>query len=421
MERTEEKFFHLLQVAIGTRQTLLCTPSAKEWTELFALSKKHALSAVAFRGLLKLKERTPNDNGFGSSLGIEELCYLQWLSLTAKVAQRNKELSAECAEVCRNLVHDGFKTIVLKGQSNLEYYPDELKDCRTAGDIDVWVRPFEGIDIAVGNAHSAEYVTYHGKAAVVGYAQMMARLKGLSEDLTIRYHHVDMPLVDTIEVEAHFMPMYLNNPFLNRRLQQFFEEWGEPVESLLTDGLSIPVGTTSFNAVYQLTHIYKHLFEEGIGLRQLLDYYMVLRVLHNEQGEFSDRGQSIGQWAESMGYSVMSNIEIQHVLKRCGLLDLAGAVMYVLSEVFAMPSVYMICEPDDVRGKHLLDEIMLAGNFGKYDERKGDLTNESSLHKFLRKTKRNLALAKYYPKEAQWEPFFRVYHWIWRRFELWRY
>lgn len=416
-----ELFFELLCVAIGTRKTLSITPSAKQWMELFALSKKQALVAVAFHGVTRLNL----DSDFGASLGIPEVLYLKWLGLTAKVAQRNKKLNAECAKICKDLVHDGFKTVVVKGQSNLEYYPEELRECRTPGDIDVWVRPFEGIDIAVASGDGAEYVTYHGKAAVVEYAKMCARVKGVSEDLLVRYHHVDIPLSDSVEVEGHFMPMYLNNPFLNRRLQEFFEERGEPIEQTLSGsplkGESIPVGTASFNAVYQLTHIYKHLFEEGIGLRQLLDYYFVLRALHIEQGTLADRSPSMAQWAEGMGISVMSNTEIQHVLKRCGLMGLAGAVMYVLREVFAMPSEYMICEPDEKRGRHLLDEIMLAGNFGKYDPRKGDLTNESSLHKFIRKTKRNLQLAKYYPHEALWEPFFRLYHWIWRKFELWRY
>lgn len=408
-----ELFFELLCVAIGTRKTISISPSAEQWMELFALSKKQALVAVAFTGVAKLRSE--------NILNLPEVVYLKWLGLTAKIAQRNRILNEECSKVCKDLVHDGFKTVVLKGQSNLEYYPEELRECRTPGDIDVWVRPFEGIDIAVSSGDGAEYVRYYGKAAVVEYARMCARVKGVSEDLTIRYHHVDMPVSSGNEVEAHFMPMYLNNPFLNRSLQEFFEDRGEPIDGRLADGQTIPVGTVSFNAVYQLTHIYKHLFEEGIGLRQLLDYYFVLRTLHIEQGSLADCTPSMAQWAEGMGISVMSNTEIQHVLNRCGLMGLAGAVMYVLREVFAMPSEYMICQPDEKRGKHLLDEIMLAGNFGKYDPRKGDLSNESSLHKFLRKTNRNLKLAKYYPHEALWEPFFRVYHWIWRKFELWRY
>lgn len=413
----EQMFFELLQVAIGNRQGLTYMPKSRQWTELFEMAKKQSLVAVAFNGVTRLNVASD----YGASLGIPEMTYLKWLGLVAKTQQKNREMNTLCAEVCKDFLHDGFRTMVLKGQSNLTCYPEELKECRTAGDIDVWVRPFEGIDIAVSSGNGAEYVNYTGKTAVVEYARQQARLLGKSEDLYIRFHHVDMPISAETEVEAHFMPMYFNNPFLNSRLQEFFERYGEPVGHRLTDGLTIPCGSASFNVIYQLTHIYKHLFEEGIGLRQLLDYYFVLRALHIEQGEFSDRTVSMGQWAEGMGMSVLSNEEVQHWLGRLGLKRLAGAVMYVQKVVFDLPSVYMICDPDDMTGKHLLEEIMLAGNFGKYDPRKGDLANESALHKFLRKTKRNLLLAKYYPHEALWEPSFRLYHFFWRKLALWRF
>ena len=31
--------------------------------------------------------------------------------------------------------------------------------------------------------------------------------------------------------------------------------------------------TASFNVIYQLCHLYHHFFDEGIGLRQIIDYY----------------------------------------------------------------------------------------------------------------------------------------------------
>ena len=36
------------------------------------------------------------------------------------------------------------------------------------------------------------------------------------------------------------------------------------------------IPTVEFNIIFQLTHIYSHLMNEGIGLRQLVDYYYVL-------------------------------------------------------------------------------------------------------------------------------------------------
>ena len=90
---------------------------------------------------------------------------------------------------------------------------------------------------------------------------------------------------------------------------------------------------------------------------------------------------------------------------------------------------WMICEPNEKEGRFLLNEIMQAGNFGKYDERikrpsksplKGDFFSPRVLHT-IEKTKHNLRLLKHYPEEVFCEPFFRVYHWVWRKLELWRY
>ena len=77
----------------------------------------------------------------------------------------------------------------------------------------------------------------------------------------------------------------------------------------------------------------------------------------------------MAQWAEGMGITVKSNEEIMHTLSRFGMRKFASATMYVLQTVFAMPDEYLICQPDEKEGKFLLNEIMQAGNFGKYDDR----------------------------------------------------
>lgn len=155
----DQLFFQLLQVAIGNRKSLDRMPSTEEWVALFDMAKKQALTAIAFTGVTKLNP----GSDFGASLGMDEMTYLKWLGLTAKVAQRNKELNEECAKVCAELAHDGLQCCVLKGQSNLVNYPEELRECRTAGDIDLWTLPHpEGIPIAVASGDSAEYVNYKG-------------------------------------------------------------------------------------------------------------------------------------------------------------------------------------------------------------------------------------------------------------------
>lgn len=88
--------------------------------------------------------------------------------------------------------------------------------------------------------------------------------------------------------------------------------------------------------------------------------------------------------------------------------------MWVLQTVFAMPGDWLICPPDKKRGKELLDEIMLAGNFGRYDERGKDMKNGGMIKHGVWKLKWIMRLMKNYPEEALCEPLFRVWHLGWR-------
>ena len=415
-------FYELLQIAIGTRAQLSKKTSAKEWQQLFELSKKQALTAVAFYGVSKLKEAYPDDNGIGSSIGMPETLYLQWMGLTAKIVQRNWKMNTECSEVCKELAHDGFRCCVLKGQGNQEYYPENLQEYRTAGDIDVWCDPYDSIAIAVGSDKGAEYVEYYGINAIVEYTLMRANIQrknGNDGWYELGYHHACYMLPSGIKVELHSRPSWLPSPVRNYTMQRWFKK---QMDTQLPgkDYNGFPVPSVGFNVVFQLTHIFNHLMEEGVGLRQLLDYYMVLRMYHNDLSDLSDHCQSMGQWAENMGRSLPSCDEVMHTLSSFGLKKFACALMWVLHEVFAMPECYMICPANEREGRFLLDEIMAAGNFGQYDVRINKLHSKSGISRKIGQLKHALRLLNHYPEETLCTPF-RIYHVIWRKFELWRY
>lgn len=408
----EQLFFELLQVAIGNRKKLNRMPKAKEWKELFYMSKKQSLVAVTFAGVTKLNPTSD----FCTSIGIDEMTYLKWLGLTSKVAQRNKEMNNLCIEVCKDFVHDGLGCCVLKGQSNLTNWPEELRELRTAGDIDLWAWSIDpcGLDIAVSDldGKGAHYEKYQGREAVVQYVKQRLRLAGQDEHQEVVYHHIDMPGVYPCAVEVHFRPSWMYNPLRNWRVQKWYKEQTTNIFSSGEGGFPVP--SVSFNAVYQLMHIYRHLFIEGIGLRQLLDYYFVLRALHIEQGSLSDRTPSMAQWAEGMGVSVKSNEEIMFLLGRFGLKKFAGAVMWVLMEAFAMPEEYQLCPPNKKEGRHLLEEIMIAGNFGKYDKRVSASSAESRLGSLRRRHAQTSRFFWSYPGEAMFELPFRASLYLWR-------
>ena len=209
-------------------------------------------------------------------------------------------------------------------------------------------------------------------------------------------------------------------------MQRWFEEHADVcIKNKTHMGFAVP--TASVNVVYQMCHLFSHYFDEGLGLRQLMDYYFALRVWHNDVMECKDL-QSQGMWSEGLGTPVMSKTEVMAVIRSFGMAKLAAAVMYVLNEVFAMPAQlsmndersrmkdypWLLCEPNEKEGKKLLDEIMQGGNFGQYDTRDAALKKGGMMKHGLWKLKRVMRLVRSYPEEAMWEPVFRVYHLFWR-------
>ena len=110
----------------------------------------------------------------------------------------------------------------------------------------------------------------------------------------------------------------------------------------------------------------------------------------------------------------MSATEIMAVLRSFGMAKFAAAVMYVLQEVFAIPTHYYICKPNEKEGKKLLAEIMQGGNFGQYDTRDVSLKKGGMMKHGVWKLKRVMRLVSSYPEEALWEPVFWVWHLVWR-------
>ncbi len=142
-----------------------------------------------------------------------------------------------------------------------------------------------------------------------------------------------------------------------------------------------------------IIHIYRHLFHEGIGLRQLMDYYYVLH----------------------QGFTEKEREETMHVLCELKMKRFASAVMWVMQKAFEMEDIYLITKPNKIEGQFLLNEIMRSGNFGQYDKLMLRKSKESDLSYGLRKIKRNLRFVQSYPSEVLWSPIFKIWHFFWRK------
>ena len=323
-EMLQRIFFEFLQVTIGQRSCMSRGLTMEEWKGLYGLLKKHALLGVGYVAIQKLpKEQWPPN-----------AMIMQWVGVAQKIRLLNLELNEECRKVVTQLEHDGIGAVVIKGQSNLENYPEELREYRNPGDIDLWTKQTNdcGIPMAVKQGESVEYEYYKGVRGVIEYARLQRRVREDKSRFKPLYYHVEYHTDKGTEVEMHYRPSFLCSPIRNMRMQRWFKEQFD-VCSQNRCRCGFPVLTSSVNMVYQLVHLHRHVFEGGVGLRQLMDYYFALRVWHNDVMECKDL-QSQGMWSEGLGTPVMSAQEVMAVIRSFGMGKFAGAVMFVINDVF---------------------------------------------------------------------------------------
>lgn len=253
-------FFELIRVAIGTQESLSRLPKAGEWGELYKMAKKQSLVGVCFAALQRLGADA--DEGF-ARIGMSEMLYLTWMGMTAKIQQKNQTVDEQCAELQAKLSADGMRSSILKGQGVGQLYGEHLRGLRQSGDIDIYVD--------------------------CGMEKALAYARENFGDVEYDYINAHVHCYEDTEVELHWRAQALTNVFANRRLQEWLKEnqeilFGGKANLKLSETL-IVTPSAEFNAFYILLHCYHHMFESGLGLRQLMDYYVVLRASYDNHND----------------------------------------------------------------------------------------------------------------------------------------
>lgn len=364
-------FFELIRVSIGHQDRLSQTPTEMEWRELYALAEKQALIGICFCGVQRLQK-------LGYDIPTD--LYMKWLGMAAKIQQRNELMNRRCVEVQRMLAEEGFMSAILKGQGVARLYDfndnvnlnDKLGSYRQSGDIDIYVP--------------------------CGMDKALRWCRKKYGEVEFDYINAHVPVFKDVEVELHWRLQSMTNLFRNRRLQRWLER--EETKVMILGGkadlkpseTSLTVPSLEFNAFYLMLHCYHHVFESGLGLRQLMDYYFLLmsRKKHN------------------------LDLNIDELFCKFGMERFVGAVMWIMQEVFGLERECMLCEPDEKEGRYILAEVMAGGNFGHHDERIRKVGRGKWVD-VITKMQHAMLLLRRYPSEALWMPVWMVYHFFWKR------
>lgn len=130
-----------------------------------------------------------------------------------------------------------------------------------------------------------------------------------------------------------------------------------------------------------------------------MDYYFVLKSRNNDNDDDNWKSEAM-KW-----------------VKRLGMGRFAGALMWVMKEVFGLKDECLLCEPDEELGRFLLNEIMTTGNMGHHDERVAAGTLGTAMGRYWYNLKRSIYLMRICPQEVLWRTWMSLVSYVKIKFQ----
>ena len=297
--------YKLQRLALGN-ETDYSLPENVDWKEAIQLSYVQAVPVQVCEGLEILYEKNPDLNLELDTPKYENMRF-EWCGQKLILEHLHKKHNKRVIQLTRMFADIGFRTCLLKGQGCALMYPDPL--IRNCGDIDLWV---EG-----------------------GRKKILSALKPKWKISHIVNHHAKVEFFNDVSVEIHYVPAWLYNPFNNRKLQRFFKTTAESQFSNMTDyGFAVP--TVRFNLVYLSIHLYKHIYEGNATIKQMTDYYYLLKA-----SSYDDRR------------------ETYEFLKKLGMGSYVAYLMSCLHNNLGLSDDFLLCTPSNKRHRPVSELLWL--------------------------------------------------------------
>lgn len=349
MSKAQDLVFELLLISTGAKQTLSHPYTDKDWEEALDIANEQAIVGVLTVAMEALTDK---------SVLPSKLVLLQWIGNAQIVEQESVGMAEAGVAAVQYFREHGFACQILKGSAVARYYPRPLR--RSSGDIDIWV---DG-----------------GRKRIYDFARSFdkdGKLYG------VNYHHIHFHMIEDVHIEVHIWPSFLSSPLCNWRLHKFCNLHRPTMES------SMP--SLAFDRVFIMLHCYRHICGHGVGLRQIMDYFYVLR-----QGFTEEERKDAVYW-----------------IKQLGMGRFARGLMWVLREQFGLEERYMLMPADEREGRFIMHEVLQTGNMGHSDTRNWG-SMKTPLSRFFLNLRRDRYLVGHYPHEAVWQPVFSVWLYAWR-------
>lgn len=312
--KSDTLFFALLRDALWhTGQDIPTSLSDKEGEGVLSLAKQQTLPGLIIDAL------------FRHNVKISQPLVFESIGLLERIKQNNRLVNGGIARLNGLLAEQGVSYIIVKGQVVATYYPDPL--LRQAGDIDFYC-----------DEH------YFAKAR-----KLINEEWGINASAGGSDKHIEFSYKDVI-YEGHFSLISLYSKRNNCYWQKILNEDKGMVVNI--DGIDVKTLSPTLHALYIFLHLYHHLMELGVGLRQFCDWAMLLHACQKDidQKQLRNHLQVLG---------------MEKAYRACGS---------ILVDYMGLPEKefgYQLTYNDRKYGKKILDVVFYRGNMGHYNKRNG--------------------------------------------------
>lgn len=168
--------------------------TAKQFEEVLKQAEEQAIFGLVFNAVHNA-EIVDKEDVSGGEVCKVQMAIFEAVGLQEQISLQNEIVNERAEMLTRIFASWGYKTCILKGQGVAQLYPNSF--LRQSGDIDIWV---DGNQNEIVSCLRNNCIGVHD----------------------IHYVHSGASFFTDVEVEAHFRPSWMYNPFSNRKLQKYF-------------------------------------------------------------------------------------------------------------------------------------------------------------------------------------------------------
>ncbi len=375
-------YIEFLRYCLDTSREIPRSVAEINWHALLLFAREQAIVGIYWQGIVASPNQPEGTLPFYGNKPIDD-DIMEWMADINDIVSLNHQVDKAATIASEKFLRKGFDNCILKGQGNALLYPHP--ELRISGDVDIWLRPNNSQQLDLDSSN----FKYHTLDSAIDYdtRQIISYVRQFTPNAKTMYHHIHFVEINGAPIEVHYRPSWMSFPKYNRRQQIYF--YNKFQDRIKTD-LNFYIPDFEFNLIFQLGHIYRHVLYEGIGLRQLIDYYYLLKKGHKK-------------------YDANN---LTKIIKHLGLIKITGGVMWIMNQVLGLDEKYLAYPMNEKIGNLILSEIIEGGNFGQYSDDKPSATG--TLKHNYQRIKRDIRMASYFPSECLSEPFFRIWHYFWR-------